>query len=160
MTDPHTCPTCGVDLFLVGVLLTEGYFLKFTREMVGCTAVKVPVRVDAVGTISSGSNLFLIFGRSLIFFKTVKAVFSRVPEFTIDLATHGIRASLAVPAAATPSVVGGGAPATGVGAIVVAATATARPALGARRTTVARGVAATATGRDVGRRFEAACPLV
>ena len=61
MTDPHTCPTCGVDLVLAGVLLTEGYFLKFTREMVGGAAVEVPVCVDAVGTISSGSHLFLIF---------------------------------------------------------------------------------------------------
>ena len=43
MTDPHTCPTRDVNLVLAGVLLTEGYFLKFTREMVGGTAVEVPV---------------------------------------------------------------------------------------------------------------------
>ena len=43
MTDPNTCPTRGVNLVLAGVLLTEGYFLKFTREMVGGAAVEGPV---------------------------------------------------------------------------------------------------------------------
>ena len=80
MTDPHTCPTRDVNLVLAGVLLTEGYFLKFTREMVGCSAVEVPVCVDAVGTISSGRNLFLIFGRSLIFFKMVPVLLAECPS--------------------------------------------------------------------------------
>ena len=62
MTDPHTCPTCGVDLVLAGVLFTECYFLKFTREMVGGAAVEVPALDSLIVVVCSevGFRLRLI----------------------------------------------------------------------------------------------------
>ena len=48
VTYPHTCTTCLVNLVFAMIFLTKGHLLKFSREVVGSTTVKIPISINAI----------------------------------------------------------------------------------------------------------------
>ena len=150
MTYTHTFSAGSVDLILATILLLHGYFLELVGDVVGGSAVDVPVRVDAVGAIGSRNDFLFILRVVVVLLIPVPLILCCVPDLAADLAPRGVRT---VPAAA-PSTASATSSATRLGwrsASFVAA----GPALVARGTTRSGAAAPPASGH-VGGIFEAA----
>ena len=133
MTYTHTFSTGSVDLILAAVFLLHGNFLELVGDVVGGSAVDVPIRVDAVGPISRRSNLVIVLGIIIILLVPVPAIPCCVSRFPADLASWSVGAR-PVAAATTATAAASAARALRRGAAVTAAAATRSPFVSRRAT--------------------------
>ena len=102
MTDLHTFSTRGVDVILAAVFFPHGHLLQLTGDVVGSTAVDVPICVDAIGAISRRSDFLLILRVIIVLFIPILAVLRCVSGLAADLAPRGVRA-VSTPATSSAS---------------------------------------------------------
>ena len=82
-----------MDLIFSTILLLHGDLLKLVGDVVGGSAIDIPVRVDSVGTIGSRGNFFFVLrGVTIIIFVAVPTVLRRVAGLATNLAAREVRA--------------------------------------------------------------------
>ena len=60
VTNTHTFTTGRMNLIFATIFLLHGDLLKLVGDVVGGSAIDIPICVDPVGTIGSGSNFFFV----------------------------------------------------------------------------------------------------
>ena len=100
MTYTHTFSAGSVDLILAAIFFLHSDFLELVGDVVGGSAVDVPICVDAIGAIGRRNDFLLILRVVVVLLIPIPAVLRCVPGLATDLAPGSVRA---VSAAATSS---------------------------------------------------------